>query len=152
MRLFRLFVLVLMLAGMALALPAALAKGPPNRVLITGPGIGGEIVITDALLLQWMALGKFDDLFSGDIDAPDDLDEESGYEIVRQYAIAGGNFMTFDRIMYYPHPDGELGYIHYVGLEHGGSEYDGRWFHITPEGEAILTALLLHPDETTCAV
>lgn len=152
MRLSRLIVLVVVLAGMALVLPAALAKGPPNRVIITGPDIEGEIVITEERLLHWMAIGNLEDAFSGDIDAPEDMGKADGYEIARQFEIAGGSYMTFDRIMYYPHPDGELGYVHYLGVESGSSEYDGQWFHITPEGEAILTALLLRADETVCAV
>jgi ABC-type proline/glycine betaine transport system substrate-binding protein len=40
---------------------AVSAKGPPDQVNISGPGWGGEFVITDPELLKLLGVGTFED-------------------------------------------------------------------------------------------
>ncbi len=117
-----------------IALPAA-AKGIPERVTITGPGLAAPVVETDPRVLP--ALGILGLMDSQAIAPPDT--PGPAYTLARD---------GFDRVRYYPGPGGGLGYVYYEGLVDdggkiaGASEYDGKWYLATRAGDGVLRAVL----------
>ena len=110
-----------------LFLPAiALAKGDFDYLTVKGPGITGEIDITNpALTADFFA---FADFSKDEIDAP--ADPGQGYQVVRVYVVDTKD-QPFDQLHYYPY----TGYVYYDGLISGSSEYDGRWYTANPSAE-----------------
>lgn len=136
----RLAGLCLVIGWLALAAPAALAKGPAQRIIITGPGLQSALVVTHEPTLYLLSMGTLENFVFGPIDEPSNLGE--WYELERQFDAGGQTYRTFDRVRYYPDSDGGRGYVFYVGIENGSSEYDGRWFYANPEGEAAMRRAL----------
>lgn len=136
--------LVLLLALVAV-LPTALAKGPANKVTISGGALTEELVITeDETALQALSFMTLEDYETLTDDAPEGISGE-GYLITRYYedSRSPGRFTPFDEVNYYADPNGEfLGHIHYLGIVNGGSEYDGRWFRASRSGQMTLNEVL----------
>jgi hypothetical protein len=116
MKKFPVFVLAL-----CMFIPSALAfaKGEFDYITIKGPGITGEINVTNpALTADFFA---FADFSKGSIEEP--LNPGEGYQIVRVYVV-DNQASAFDQLHYYPY----TGYVYYDGLVGGWSEYDGKWY------------------------
>jgi len=112
---------------------AALAKGGFTYVEVKGPGLTGSIAITDpALTADFFA---FADFTAGPVPAPTEPGE--GYQVTRVYVIEDKDH-PFDQLEYYPYS----GYVHYIGLAEGASEYDGSWFVADPAAAAPFRAAL----------
>jgi hypothetical protein len=109
------------------------AKGGFDYITVKGPGITGEITITDpALTADFFA---FADFSKGAIETP--ADPGQGYQIVRVYVVENKD-QPFDQLHYYPY----TGYVYYDGLIAGASEYDGEWYAAIPAvGEPFQSAL-----------
>ncbi|HBY92719.1 MAG TPA: hypothetical protein DEP84_01955 [Chloroflexi bacterium] len=118
--------------------PLALAKGPPDKVTITGPGLKNAIEITNRELLPAFGLAEFEDVRSGTIEVPK---VGEGYEIT-SYFKSGSTYRAFDRARYHPDPAGGRGYVFYIGIVNGWSEYDGKWFHVSEQGEQAMQRIL----------
>ncbi len=133
--------MLLIAAGLLLAVHPALAKGPPDKAVISGPGIAGEHAITDAATLRDLGMGTLED-FQRPLEAP--TQAGAGYQIDRFFRT-GSRFFPFDRVVYYPPAAGERGLIFYAGMGvvgYGASEYDGKWFRATAAGDAAMQQLL----------
>lgn len=129
-----LFVLVLIIPT-----SIALAKGDFTYIVVKGPGIQGEINMTNPKLTSDFFV--FADFTRGDIPSPADPGE--GYEITRVYVETINDKPTanaFDQLLYFPYKDD--GYVYYVGLAEGSSEYDGKWFVANPAADAPFRAAL----------
>lgn len=151
-----------------LAVPAA-AKGPPDMVMVSGPGLAGAIRVTDSAALQWLGDGGLEDfahpiagLPTTPIPSPratDSLqkfprpsvvpeDAGSGYELTRFFRTTDPaietipGFQADDRAIYYSSRSGGPGYVFYAGIFNGSSEYDGKWFPARPQGEQELRRIL----------
>lgn len=121
------------------------AKGPPAKAVLSGPGLQGEVAITDAQALAPLALGVLEDFTGGAIQAPGERATDANrYTLVSYFDDGNGSYRPFDRLYYYPDPSGGRGYILYEGLRISGgwSEYDGKWFNATPEGDQSMRRLL----------
>ena len=103
------------------------AKGPFTYLTIKGPGISGDISVTDPAMLDFFA---FADFSKGGIDAPANLGE--GYEVTRSFVDENDNVQNFDMLHYYP----DTRYVYYDGLIGGSSEYDKQWYVARPDVEA----------------
>ena len=132
-------VLVLATANRAHAWP----DRAPDKATISGPGIEGEVAITDAETLNALKLGAAEDFAGGSIPAPKFI---SAY-VVRRW-FDGGNF-EYGRLTYYPMPRDSRGnqLRGYVFFEDGAqvqgqSPYNRRWFYATAEGDTTLKKLL----------
>lgn len=127
------------LLGLGLFIPTtpALSKGGFDYLTVKGPGITGEINITNpALTSDFFA---FADFSKGQIPAP--TDPGQGYQVVRVYVVTEGEKPTptpFDQLHYYPY----TGYVYYDGIVGGSSEYDGRWYAANPSAEGPFRAAL----------
>jgi hypothetical protein len=118
------------LALIALAPTLAQVKGAPRVVTITGPGVRSPLVVRGDGA-RWLGLGGFEDLQGGYLHAPRHLGpaldlNRDGWDHARYYAACAG----------------QRGYVQYIGLYNGSSEYDGRWFHVSTRGEQSLRHIL----------
>lgn len=133
--------LVVLLASLLIT-QAALAKGPPQKITISGGDLLHEIEITgDEAMLNALAMMSLEDYRTLTPDAPENISGD-GYLITRYYEVSSGRFVAFDEVRYFPDPDGGRGYLNYVGIVNGSSEYDGKWFRPSASGEAALQSLL----------
>ena len=128
---------LLFVAMLFLPISLALAKGEFDYLTVKGPGITGEINITNpALTGDYFA---FADFTQGPIDPP--ADPGQGYQIVRVYVETVDSKPTarpFDQLHYHPY----TGYVYYDGMVDGSSEYDGKWYAANPSaGEPFRAAL-----------
>ena len=95
----------------------ALAKGNFSYITVKGPGITGEINITNPALTSDFFV--FADFSKGEVPAP--ADPGQGYQVVRVYVETVDGKPTnfpFDQLHYYPY----TGYVYYDGLVNGSSE------------------------------
>ena len=131
-----------LILGLApIPLHAALAKGVPVKVVITGPGIAGEVEIVSPALLNTFASGRFEQLsrmMGKDINFRPDVDLGEGYRIDR-YLVEGS---VWDTLTYYRDPEGGEGYILYEGNESIYSRLKGRWYRATPQADAAMHQVL----------
>ena len=116
----------------------ALAKGDFDYVTVKGPGITGEIDVTNPALTQ--DFFAFADFSKGDVPPPADAGQ--GYQVVRVYVEftdSKPKDLPFDQLHYYPY----TGYVYYDGLVEGSSEYDGKWYAANPAAEAPFRNVLV---------
>jgi len=107
-----------------------LAKGIPTHVMIYGPGLPGRVDITDPSRLTLLGTAQLEQVPTT-IPAPPVVGP--GYAIERD---------SFDRVRYYPDPAGGRGFVYYVGIINGSSEYDGHWYYASAGGEQALRSIL----------
>ena len=121
--------------------PIALAwpEDAPDKATISGPGLKGEVEVTDKDILAALSLGAIEDFEHGPIATPE---VGEGYQISRYFYDASFNF---GRLRYYPNPAGERGYVFFEdGPDFVGDHtmYNGKWFYTTPQGDATMQGLL----------
>ncbi len=114
-----------------------MAKGNFVKVTISGSQLTSEIDVTDPSLLNFFSFSYF----------PDARTEEpevgAGYVITRYDGqIKDGTFHAWDKLHYYPNSTGTGGYVFYDGLLDGSSEFDGKWYTTSPEGDVALRRML----------
>jgi hypothetical protein len=128
-----------LLVALLLAVGPVAAKGPPAKVGITGPGIEGELRVTDPALLDALSFYGFNDL-ARRIDAPT-VTPGTGYRI---YRYADGE-SAWDSLTYYPDPEGGLGYLYFDGLNPavGSTEGQGEWYLPSEAGAAAMRQILV---------
>lgn len=132
-------ILLTLIAALALLpLRAALAKGPPYKVTISGPGIQGRIVVTDPAILDAFGFYGFNDL-ERQIDPPQ-IELGEGYRITR-YA---DEETPWDTLTYYLNPEGGLGYLFFDGLDPsiGSTQGQGMWYLPSEDGDAAMKRIL----------
>ena len=123
---------------LGLLLPAMLvfAKGNFDYITIKGPGITGEIDVTNpALTGDFFAFTDFTN------EVPPPADPGQGYQVVRVFVETVDSKPSdhpFDQLHYYPY----TGYVFYDGLVEGSSEYDGRWYAANPSANEPFRAVL----------
>ena len=130
-------IFALLLALMVLVPTAAFAKGEFDYITVKGPGIVGEIDVTNPALTQ--DFFAFADFTQGEIPVP--IDPGQGYQIVRVYVEftdSKPKDLPFDQLHYYPY----TGYVYYDGVVEGSSEYDGKWYAANPTAEAPIRNVL----------
>lgn len=123
--------------GILIPATAVFAKGNFDYLTVKGPGITGEINITNPALTD--DFFAFADFTQGAVSPP--FDPGQGYQVVRVYVetVDGKpQDMPFDQLHYYPY----TGYVFYDGLVFGASEYDGKWYAANPAADAPFRAVL----------
>lgn len=122
-------------AALLILIPSisALAKGEFTYITVKGPGIMGDLTISNpALTESFMA---FADFSKGAIDAPADPGE--GYQIIRSFVVDNKE-APFDLLYYYPY----TGFVYYDGIANGSSEYDKKWYVADPLARAPFQSAL----------
>lgn len=146
----------LFLVGTLLALTTATAlawpETPPDKVTISGPGLKGEVEVTDQEILAALSLGAIEDFKQGSIAEPK---VGQGYQITRYFYDAS---FDFGRLRYYPNATSEPGYIFFEDgpdLDGDQSQYHSKWFYATPQGDramkSVLTGLGISPSAPLAA-
>jgi hypothetical protein len=142
--------LILLIVALVLA-QTALAKGPPQKVTISGGDLAGEIEITDdETVLNALSMMTLEDYDTLTAEAPEGISGD-GFLITRFYEDPPGRYFPFDQVRYYPDPEGRRGYLFYVGIVNGSSEYDGMWFRASEAGEAVLIDVLANAEPAASA-
>lgn len=128
---------LLIALGVLIPASVAFAKGNFDYIIIKGPGITGEINITNPALTD--DFFAFADFTQGEVPPP--FDPGQGYQIIRVYVqtIDGKpQDVPFDQLHYYPY----TGYVFYDGLVNGDLEYDSKWYAANPAADAPFRAVL----------
>lgn len=121
------------------ALAQAWPDQPPLRVLISGPGIEGQVEVKDAAALAIFRLGALEDV---DAASPVKPQVGAGYKIVRFF---GGDEFDFARLTYYSDPSGGRGFVYFEDgpmMQGNHTPYNQTWLHTKTDGEQKLRALL----------
>lgn len=136
--------LIAVLSVMAIPTIAS-AKGTSNLIVITGPGIQGELQITDTESLEPLSMGMLETFPNALKNAPD-VDPNSGYTLSRYFASLGSGgkqtYQHFDTVIFYLNPSGGPAYVYYEGIYNGSSEYDGKWFLASRDGEQAMKRVI----------
>jgi hypothetical protein len=109
---------------------SAFAKGPPDKVIVQGPGLSGEVEITDPRRLQAFGFFQFEDI-SQRVDPPSD--PGPGYVITRYVRDPARGWIAWNRLIYYPPRGGRPGVVWAEGLS-VTTNYDGFWYAVSAEG------------------
>ena len=108
-------IFLFLVLGILIPSTLGFAKGEFDYIVIKGPGITGDISVTNPDLTQdFSSLQIFHRRNSAS------LRPRAGYQIVRMI-VKGSSSDPFDQLHYYPY----TGYAYYDGLVNGSSEYDG---------------------------
>src|SRR5512138_2532133 len=113
-------------ASFALAWPG----GAPRQVSVSGPGLKGQVVVSEPALMIGLGSEQFVDFVQP---ARPAAGLSNGF-IVTRYTREDPSSPTewVDRFAYYPHPSGGRGYVQYLGSEQGGGEaFKDKWFYPT---------------------
>ncbi len=136
----RFFTSLLLLAALLLPtaqLALAWPDQPPDKAFISGPGIVGQKEITDQAALKALRLGGVEDFAGGPVAEPTTGDR---YTLTRYFY--GGEF-NFGTLTYALTPGGS-----YVRFDDGPdlsgdhTQFNGKWFRATPEGQTIMKQIL----------
>lgn len=124
-----------LLLVLALLIPTAIAYAQSefDYIVIKGPGITGDINVSNPLFTQ--DIFAFADFSKGSIDPP--ADPGAGYQIVRMVA-EGSKGVPYDQLHYYPY----TGYVYYDGIINGFSENGTQWYIANPAIEEPFRAIL----------
>jgi hypothetical protein len=120
------------------------AKGRVDRIVLTGPAVEGEMILNEPSLVAALSMGSLEDFLAGAFEEPDGKGV-AYYDLERQMQVSADRFQTIDRVRFYPGEGIQPGFVHYLGLENGWTEYDGDWFFARPEATAAFrTAFNAH--------
>jgi hypothetical protein len=149
----RLLVPLTIVAAIIVTTSEAHAKGPPDKVVITGPGIPDRLVVTDRALLQHLGLGDLMDVTRAAPAASTRARSHNHAYKVIDYLRDAGNLVAYDQLHYYPPTRaGAPGVVFYDGLlGANSSEFDRKWYVSSPVGDRAFQRLLLRPAPATRA-
>ena len=106
---------ILLIAALTLSAFGVLAK-EITSMTISGPGINGQMTLTDAAGLTGLMQSGFFDTVAYLVNPPKNLG--TGY-LITAYIDLGDQVAPFVQAEYFPAAEGETGYIHYTGLLRG---------------------------------
>lgn len=112
---------------------------PPTKAFMSGPGIKGQVEITDPVVLATLRLGSFEDLTTGAIQSPNVAGD--GYDITRYF---DGDF-NFAELLYYPGSNGAKSYVYWKdGVELSGDHtpFNNQWLYVTAQGDEVMQKFL----------
>ena len=113
----------------------ASAKGMADKITITTPN-GQTFDVTDSRITEHISMAALE-IFPNSMAKPKVTD--NGYELARAFKD-GNTYRIFDRVRYYP--VGRGGYVFYIGIENGWSEYDGKWFVASQGGVEAMNKVI----------
>lgn len=139
-----------LLVPLILASPA-FAKGPVDKITITGPGLTDTIEITDPKILAFDPWGgTFIDWRRGILAQPPLIDQ--AYPVFFSLKNSEGRLQVIYALQYYPDPSGQGGYVYLPGPEDQWyrvnigtimrSESDGKWHYASGEWNTVMLRLL----------
>jgi len=104
--------LLLVIALLAISTFVVFAK-ELGMLTITGPGIKGELTLSDPkAMMDLEQNGFFDEATLSK--PPKNLNMEAGYTVTAHLNL-DGKVVPFVQMVYYPTNEGQAGYVHYIG-------------------------------------
>lgn len=135
-------VILLVGIGIGIGIQAALAKGTPDKVVISSGALPHDIVITDnTCMLNALSVGNLEDPTMRVNGTP--KVEGDGYLVTRYLRNDDGSYLVFDQARFYRDPQGGYMYVH--DLPGNLSEQPDQWFRPTAFTETLLENILLSP-------
>lgn len=129
---------IIFLCGI-MGVSTALAKGPPAKVTIEGPGIKSPLEFTDPELLQAFSLFQFEDI---EHPIPEPKDTGPGFVITRHVEVSA-SLTPWDRLIYYPGSGKAKAIVFLEGIiGPDASEFDGHWYAVSRDGNAAMKKIL----------
>jgi hypothetical protein len=100
--------------------------------------------VTDPAVYETVDLIALMNVDTGEVMPPAGLGK--GYLMERYYLDESGRRHFYDQAIFFFDPaGGERGWVYYIGIYEGSSEYDGKWFRARAAGtEAVRTVLEEH--------
>jgi DNA-binding beta-propeller fold protein YncE len=129
-----LFALVLLLGTFSFA--NAWPDLPPTKAFISGPGLSGQVQITDSNLLTSLRLGGLEDFSKGALAAPKVRGDP--YKIIRYFE--NGTFQMGD-LSYYPAANGTASVVYFQDgpMKNGDrSPHNNQWYATIASSEQLL--------------
>jgi hypothetical protein len=141
-------VLVLTFLAFLFVSPVAFAKGPADKITISGPGLAMPIEITDRATLNRFSpwSDEFFDLNTGTL--AEEPETNSLYEVQFYLKDSAGELVVRYGFLYAP---GEPGYIYFPGKDNEGyqrnvglmiRDQDGGWVYASQAWESFVSVLL----------
>ena len=133
--------LLVMLIALLLSATLTVAKGPPSRVSITGPGLAAPVEVADPASLEAFSFFQFEDV-TQPLAAP--ADPGAGYTVTRFIEETDGSFRPWDVVIYYPDSqDGQsVAYLEGLIGEGMSTQFDGAWYAVSGSGERTMRRLI----------
>lgn len=132
--------LTLLVSTAMYAVALAWPDQPPVKAYISGPGIEGQLQITDSDVLETLRLGELEDLGWGLVNKPPLSGD--GFKIIRYFD--DGSFRFAD-LTYYANPKGLRSYVYWEDgpmLQGSHTPYNRQWLYTNEKGNAALIAYL----------
>ncbi|GEM_PF-5090253 len=141
MRFLRFASLLLLATLLFPALPLD-AKGRPDKVVLSGPGLKQPIEIADRQTLDVLGIGGLENRELSYSDKVPAVGE--GYDLVRYIEEPGRKPIAFDHVRYFPKAADGHSYVFYVGLVDVGSwtSFENKWYTVNPAGQAAMERIL----------
>lgn len=112
---------------------------PPTSAFISGPGISGQVQITDPTVLAALRMGGLEDLNTGVVAEPVGI--RDGYQITRYFE---GSFRFAD-LTYSPGANGARSYVFFrdgAQLIGDHTPFNNHWLYATAQGDTVLRQYL----------
>lgn len=132
------FYATIILGLLLFCVPPAWAKANFSKIVISGGDLTSAVEVTDPALPDFFS---FSDFPTAGITKPKNIHVSDGYIVSRGWE-ENDLFTAWDSLFYFPKDDGTGGYVYYEGLINGWSEYDGKWYLASAEGDAAMRRLL----------
>lgn len=142
------FVLCLLLIVVMLSLSTFVVFAKELGLLtISGPGIRGEVALTDRELMTTLeASGFFDQ--AAFVKPPENLNMDAGYSVTAHLNL-DGQLLPYVQMTYFAADQGQPGYVHYTARFTGESlQPVDQWQRLTPNADNTFRGLLSANDIT----
>lgn len=118
------------------------AKGRPDKVILSGPGLKQPVEIADRQSLDVLGIGGLENSEVTSLDKIPAVGE--GYDLVRYIEEPGKKPIAFDHVRYFPKATDGQSYVFYVGLVDAGSwsSLDNNWYTVNSAGQAAMERIL----------
>jgi hypothetical protein len=139
-------ILSAILAITLLLLPSTVFAKELGLLMISGPGLKGEVTVDDASVLRKLESSGFFDQSNRLKQAPENLGE--GYTITSQLNL-DGKMVPFIEMVYYPVEAGQPGYIHVIGRLDGTTlRKVDEWSKLPSEADKFFRIVMAAKDVT----
>jgi len=142
----KLHFLSILLALALLAIPTVVFAKELGLLIITGPGIKGDLTLSDESVLRRLESSGFFDQSNMLKQAPENLGE--GYTITSNLNL-DGTMTPFIQMVYYPMEVGQPGYIHMTGRLDGETlRTVDEWSQLPAEADKFFRIVMSANDVT----
>jgi hypothetical protein len=125
------FAFILLILALSLTAVPADAMGKFDLIVLESEGLSFQVF--DSEFLDFYAFSNF-----AEANISDPPTMEKGILVTRYSPVDDVYIEPYDQLIYYPSTDGSGGYVFYVGVMDGSSDYDRKWYQGNPEAEMMI--------------